>query len=234
MNGQGRPPGPRQPTSSHYDTLGVASTASVDEIRRAYRALARRLHPDRHLQSPPAEAARAERRMREVNAAWGVLSDAGAKQRYDLELALQRAQAARASAAAPGPPGTAPRPPAPGSGPAYHGHVDVAPGDGLWTVLFRALPWALVIFVLGGIFVFTAFAAGQRDEPARGTPQVSVPTAEVGDCVRFSAPDRLALVDCSVPNQGEIVEKVPNGRPCPPGTASRYLPDEGLFACIRP
>ncbi|MPY95443.1 MAG: DnaJ domain-containing protein [Acidimicrobiia bacterium] len=229
-------PGANQ-AANHYATLGVPASASADEIRRAYRAQARRLHPDRHLASPPEEAARAEREMREVNAAWEVLSDTGAKQRYDLELALARASAARVPTGPrprPGPPvSNAARWPPSTSAPGPHAHVEVAPGDGLWTAMIRALPWAVVIVVLGAIFVFTAFAAGRSDDRGATTDQYVLPTASVGDCVRFRSATRLALVDCSSPNEGEIIEKVPNGRPCPSGTTSRYLPDEGLYACIR-
>ena len=217
--------------ATHYDTLGVPRSASMEEIRRAYRQLARRLHPDRHLHSPPDEAARAERRMREVNAAWAVLSDGEAKRRYD--------QALRASTVPPRPsPGaaraaSAPPRPAPTTSPLY-GHVDVAPGEGVWRAIFRVMPWLVVIVVLGGIFVFTAFAAGSGDSPAAGRDEpTTLPTASVGDCVRYASANVLHLVDCATPNQGRIVEKVPNGRPCPPGSDMRYLPAEGLYACIR-
>ena len=82
-------------------------------------------------------------------------------------------------------------------------------------------------------FVFTAFAAGRSDGTTGRGDQVTLPTASVGDCVRSVSATQLALVDCTSPNQGEIIEKVPYGRPCPAGTVARYLPEEGLNACIR-
>ena len=55
---------------THYQLLGVAPTASVDEIRAAYRRLARALHPDAH-------GGAAAPAMASVNEAWRVLSDPG-------------------------------------------------------------------------------------------------------------------------------------------------------------
>jgi hypothetical protein len=222
---------------THYETLGVPPTASSEEIRRAYRRLAQRFHPDRHLQSPPIEAANASRRMRDINRAWTVLSDVGARQHYDLELSLARAKAARSeptmrpapSAARPGPAPRA-RPEA-----AYHfGYVEVAPGYGVWTAIFRAMPWLLVIIVLGGIFVFTAFAAADKDDGATPDRPIVATTASVGDCVWRLSANALGIVDCSRANHGRIVEKVSVGRPCPRDSAAVYLPDETVNACIRP
>ena len=62
--------------SDHYDTLGVTREASQDEIKRAYRKLARELHPDVNPE--------AEDRFKEVAAAYEVLSDPQRRQRYDL------------------------------------------------------------------------------------------------------------------------------------------------------
>lgn len=224
--------------STHYETLGVLPTASSDDIRRAYRRLAQRFHPDRHLQSPAGEAANASRRMRDINRAWSVLSDADARQHYDLELALARSRAART---APGPGSTRPAPAAarasaapPRAEPAYHGYVDVAPGYGVWTAIFRAVPWLLVIVVLGGIFVFTAFAASDRDDSATPEQPIVATTASVGDCIRRLSPTMLGVVDCSRANDGRIVEKVSVGRPCPRDSTAIYLPDETVNACIRP
>jgi curved DNA-binding protein CbpA len=52
----------------YYQVLGVAKDATPAEVKNAYRALAKHLHPDR-LRDPEA-ARRAEERLKEVNAAW--------------------------------------------------------------------------------------------------------------------------------------------------------------------
>lgn len=65
-----------------YEVLGVAPTASADEIRRAYLALARASHPD--LQRQDGRGA-AEERMRRINAAWAILGDEARRRRYDEE-----------------------------------------------------------------------------------------------------------------------------------------------------
>lgn len=62
----------------YYATLGVPKTASQDDIRKAFRKLARQFHPDVAKDKKAAEA-----KFKEINEANEVLSDAGKRQRYD-------------------------------------------------------------------------------------------------------------------------------------------------------
>jgi DnaJ-class molecular chaperone len=61
-----------------YEILGVAKTASADDIRKAYRKLAKKLHPDLN----PGDK-RAEDEFKEVSAANDLLSDPEKRRRYD-------------------------------------------------------------------------------------------------------------------------------------------------------
>ena len=65
---------------SHYTTLGVASTATAAEIKSAYRALAKKHHPDLN----PGDAA-SEARFKEITNAFDILGDAEKRAKYDGE-----------------------------------------------------------------------------------------------------------------------------------------------------
>jgi molecular chaperone DnaJ len=62
------------PTQNYYDILGVKKDASEDEIKKAFRRLARKHHPD---------AGGSEEKFKEINEAYEVLSDSEKRQQYD-------------------------------------------------------------------------------------------------------------------------------------------------------
>lgn len=63
---------------SHYEVLGVDVKASPPEIKKAYRKLALKFHPDRN-KDPKAEA-----KFKQIGEAYGVLSDAAKRSAYDI------------------------------------------------------------------------------------------------------------------------------------------------------
>ncbi len=73
-------------TRSLYDVLGVSKNASADELKKAYRKLARDNHPDRN---PGDEAA--ETRFKEIQAAYDILKDPEKRKQYDAFGANGRA-----------------------------------------------------------------------------------------------------------------------------------------------
>ena len=68
---------------SYYDTLGVSKTASADELKSAYRRLAKQYHPDLFAGKPDAEKKQAEEKFKEINHAYDVLSDPQKRAAYD-------------------------------------------------------------------------------------------------------------------------------------------------------
>lgn len=62
----------------YYEILGISNSASDDEIKKAYRSMAKKYHPDLN----PGDKA-AETKFKEVNEAYAVLSDADKKAQYD-------------------------------------------------------------------------------------------------------------------------------------------------------
>ena len=65
--------------SDYYETLGVSKTATQDEIKKAYRTLAFKYHPDRNPDNPEAEE-----KFKQISAAYDVLGDESKRKNYDL------------------------------------------------------------------------------------------------------------------------------------------------------
>ena len=67
--------------NNYYDILGVKQTDSEDTIKKAYRKLAKRYHPD----SNPGDKL-AEAKMREISEAWETIGNENKRKLYDQEL----------------------------------------------------------------------------------------------------------------------------------------------------
>ena len=209
--------------ASHYETLGVPPEASTKEIRKAYLRRARALHPDRQLGRPEREARAAEQAMRQVNAAWTVLSDVGKRAEYDRRARAQtRSQVPRPT------PARTPRP-QPAPEPDFGRAIDDHEGDGSVSV-WASIPVLLIVGLLLGVLIITAFA---DREPADNRPVVedSPSRLAVGDCFAFVGSDLRSRSCSSGTSDGVIVAVVPTRGNCPAGPDPLSDPTSDLFLC---
>ena len=66
---------------NYYKTLGVERNATPEQIKKAYRKLAMKWHPDRN----PDNKQEAENKFKEIGEAYSILSDAQKRKIYDLQ-----------------------------------------------------------------------------------------------------------------------------------------------------
>lgn len=196
---------------SHYEVLGVPSSATDEDVRAAYLVRARLLHPDRSVDVGADDLRRRQRQMQEVNEAWRVLGHPGRRHRYDVSRGARWDRGA-----------------SPASAWAVDAGLDRAteqdgPVDGPARML-RGLPWMLLLAVLGAIFVFTAYASGGRD--------VTGTSGDDGTCV-VVAPGPVARPEaCGQRGSRLVVASVTGSQVCPAGTERLQPIDRAGALCL--
>ena len=65
-----------------YKILDIPESATDEEVKSAYRKLAKKYHPDKYVDSPLKDVA--DEKMKEINEAYEVLSDAEKRTKYDI------------------------------------------------------------------------------------------------------------------------------------------------------
>jgi molecular chaperone DnaJ len=203
-----------------YAVLGVSASASQDEIKKQYRKLAKKFHPDAN----QGEAKAAER-FKEISEAYTVLGDAAKRKQYD-EMRRLGAFSGYGGGA---------------GGPARRGPPPGAAGrDAAGGIHFEDFD----IGGLGGLGEMFAsmFGGGGRQGPARGRQ------AERGQSVEVSleVPFRVAALGGKVPVTLEVNEECPtcHGSGAAPGASFKICPEcsgrgvvsfgQGGFAVNRP
>jgi hypothetical protein len=195
---------------THYEVLGVPQNASAQRVRAAHRQLAQLLHPDRQGSASTAERQLAERRMREVNAAWTVLSDPDRRRAYDRSL---RASSASGRSAAGPSPGRAtsredPEFDDPDEYWARRRAAEVDPDEvpmgavSFWVLRRGPIVAALVVAVI--LFVGTALAGGRGATRSGAAEDRPPPLAPDSKCVTRQSDGSLRTVDCIEPHQAVI------------------------------
>lgn len=225
--------------ATHYEVLGVRPTATAGELRAAYVAKARALHPDRHAGASETERNRVGRAMQDVNHAWTVLNDPRARRDYDESLRVRGELAGRAGGPSSGAGASQTAPPRRPTGPPPVVLPDFDPFDdshasdhgGGLPALVRIAPVVLLLAVLGVIFVVTAIATGSKSvqQPRPTTVEAGAPA--VGSCVAVPGP--VVQASCDNPHALRVERHAPGGDECLGGTVPiRWGRD--LTLCVRP
>ncbi|HSP28457.1 MAG TPA: J domain-containing protein [Ilumatobacteraceae bacterium] len=202
---------------THYDVLGVAPSARPDEIRDAYRRLAREHHPDRAASNGRFDR---EASMPAINEAYRVLNDPARRAVYDASLRNGGATPLRGPAAPPG------------AGSSVHTHTPASTMPTFPSHLGPArIPWRSVLFV-ASLAIVGIIVLAQFTEP--GEPRGPDGIIQIGSCVTIEPNGDAREVSCTQdPTLDLVVEAfVPFEDACPGATVA-HRDRQGMgIACV--
>jgi len=192
--------------ADHYQRLGVSQNASRDQIRDAYRELARRNHPDARGEASAAA-------MAQINEAWRVLSDPDRRAVYDAQI-----RRSYASTAMPGKPWMM-RP-----------TIEREPVEEPPEIASAKFPWRfmLVLATLGIGFVLVNAALTKPSQPVAPDNLIGS-----GSCVNIAENGDAIEVPCDGSNDGVVASFRGDDPICPQGT-EEHRDHQGLGpVCVR-
>lgn len=195
--------------TDYYAVLGVTRSASINDIRRAYRERMRSVHPDSQRVSSAAGGVEVTR----IAEAWSVLSSPQKRAAYDLQLAT-------GSAAQTSP-----------NGAGVHA-ADGGVGSSFDRVYPPArFPWRFVLVIIGiGTAIVLILHIMGDPMPERGIDGL----INAGACVNFDELGAAYEVPCDGPHQAVVRELVPFDSACDSDT-TRARDRQGMgTVCIEP
>lgn len=206
-----------------YEILEVSESATQEEIKRAYRRLAKKYHPDHNKQKD------AEDRFKAINRAYQVLGNPGRRQIYDQILrgsSQGRAAGPSSSASAGAQPPPPPKPPPSSAGTQAHAAPPPPPpAQGAYRYLFF-LRGVLVgggavaaLLVLSLIFYASCRRSPQAASYSPPPQPVSVPSQQVPPTAILQAPEPTPVLVEPTPPAPEATLAVPE----PPPTVTEFL-----------
>ena len=190
---------------THYERLGIKPNASADEVRFAYRRLARVYHPDAGGDQDSAE-------MAELNSAWRALSDPGRRRMYDASLrngdrpTVRPAETQRRNEE---------------KYPVTVRLESDSPHFPVRWMIFAGIVVMVLIVIAGNVV-----SGGKTSPTAR-------PMIQPGSCLKVLENLDVSVVDCSEPHDGVTVSVIAFTETCP-ADLETHRDRQGLgFACMR-
>ncbi len=233
----------------YYKILGVAPTATQEEIRHAYRRVARASHPDLSTDT------NAEERFKELNEAYAVLADPGKRKVYD-SLTLDLRESMNVSAPQSSSPTASPSPSpssvsAPRPGASSNGSTAKRPSSSApppsSKPRSRLYPptWAILLIMLGVCIILGVSVAAFREilprltmRPSSGAESVNVSKLATFDSSPTISPDQTVLQEGGtplltvLPNQLDLAGQNFSVIPATPEQGRWPVPEKRLDAAV--
>ena len=216
--------------ATYYQILGVSPSAKHDEIRAAYLAKARKLHPDNFQNASKREQTRSEELMRELNQAWSTLSNKEKRSEYDLKISSGKSD----NRSYPSFDGGSyeewiPEPTQERTTPRYA--TDEEMRITWFAKLVKPLPLGLIFVVVVAVAIIATIGIGNNDASNRPVPAVR-PTGQPIDCMNYVAGSKCERVKCVSGEYDAIIYRiVPAREGCPKDLKEVYKGDGEMF-CV--